>query len=303
MAHAHHHGPEAPAGSAHAHGHRLGWAAALAAIYMVAEFVGGLWTNSLALLADASHMLSDVAALLLSFFALRIARRPADARRTFGYHRTEILAALVNGAALLAISAFIVLEGFERLRQPAEVASGPMMAIAAGGLAINLASLAILRRGKDANLNLRGAWLHVAMDTLGSVQALLAGALIWTLGWTWADPVASFLIAALVVYSSWHLVTEAVRVLMEGAPPHIDVDEVRRALLDLVGVRGVHDLHVWTITSGVESLSAHVVVEGKPHGEVLEEASTMLRSRFGIDHQTLQLEPKGFVEARPLDCP
>jgi cobalt-zinc-cadmium efflux system protein len=266
---------------------------------MLAEAVGGWLTGSLALLADAGHMLSDVAALGLSLFAMWMARRPPTSKRTYGYHRLEILAALANGAALVAISVLIVAEAVQRFRQPSVVEAPAMMGIAVGGLLVNLAGLWILHEGRADNLNVRGAWLHVLTDALGSVQAVAAGALIWAFGWQWADPTASMLIALLVVYSSWNLLKEATAVLMESAPAHIDVDEVRDAMTGVSGVLEVHDLHVWTITSGLESLSAHVVVEESRYDcELLGEIRGALHDRFGIDHITLQIETEAFVEHR-----
>lgn len=294
-AHAHHHG--ASAGSRNRR--RLALALGFSAAYMLAEAVGGWLTGSLALLADAGHMLSDVAALGLSLFAMWMAGRPPTPKRTYGYHRMEILAALANGATLVAISFFILSEAVERFRNPPEVNAPVMMGIAAGGLLVNLASLWILHEGRGDNLNVRGAWLHVLMDTLGSVQALAAGALIWAFGWRWADPAASVLIAVLVVFSSWNLLKEATSVLMESVPAHIDVDEVLAVLLGLPGVLEVHDLHIWTITSGLESLSAHVVVEDARYDcELLGEIRTALHDRFGIDHLTIQIETAAFEEHR-----
>jgi cobalt-zinc-cadmium efflux system protein len=249
-------------------------------------------SGSLALLADAGHMLSDAGALALSLFALWISQRPPTPRRTWGYYRIEILAALVNGVTLVVLSIFILREAFERFRAPAPVDAPLMMGIAAGGLVVNLVSLAILHGGKEENLNVRGAWLHVLTDALGSVQAIVAGGLIWGLGWTWADPAASALISLLVIYSAWGLLKETVGVLMEGTPRHVDVDEVRNCLMGLPCVLGVHDLHVWTITSGMESLSCHVVIEdGQSYRETLTEVRATLHDRFGIDHLTIQVEP------------
>jgi len=294
----------------HQHDHRHGRAAAragnrrrlaltllLAAGYMVAEVVGGLITNSLALLADAGHMLSDVAALGLSLFAIWIAERPPTARRTYGYYRIEILAALANGAALVAVSAYIVVEAFQRLRDPPEVMGPLMLAIAAGGLVVNLLGLWILHEGRGESLNVRGAWLHVLTDALGSVGAIAAAGLIWAFAWNWADPAISVLIAILVVYSAWRLLAESVSVLMEAAPKGIDVDEVDRVMRATPGVVGVHDLHVWTITSGLDSLSAHVVVEeDHADAQVLARLRATLHERFGIDHVTIQIEPEDFEE-------
>ena len=267
---------------------------------MIAEVVGGLLTNSLALLADAGHMLSDAASLALALFAMWIAQRPPTPRHTYGYYRTEILAALINGATLVAIAIYIFIEAYERVGEPPEVQGALMMGIAVGGLIINLVGLWILNAGKSESLNVHGAWLHVLTDALGSVGAIVAGALIWAFGWNWADPVASVLIGLLVIYSSWALLKETVAVLMEGAPGHIDVDEVRGAIRSIDGVAAVHDLHVWTITSGMVALSAHVEATGaRPHSVLLKEIQNVLHDGFEIDHATIQIEPEDF-EKREL---
>jgi cobalt-zinc-cadmium efflux system protein len=276
---------------------RLGIALALAACYMVAEAVGGLLTGSLALLADAGHMLSDVFALSMSVLAIRIAQRPPTPSRTYGYFRTEILAALGHGVLLVCVSIAIFVEAWNRLGQPREILGGPMALIAAGGLAVNLAGLAILNIGKRESLNVRGAWLHILSDTLGSAGALAAGAAIWALGWTWADSAASFAIALLVIYSSWALLRETLDILMEAAPAHIDVLEIHGAIAELPGVLAVHDLHVWTITSGMVALSGHVIaVEGESHEALLPLICERLHQRFGIDHTTIQVETPDFED-------
>jgi cobalt-zinc-cadmium efflux system protein len=264
---------------------------------MLAEVIGGLLTNSLALLADAGHMLADVAAIALSLTAMWIAEFPASRQRTYGYYRAEILAALVNGSTLIAIAIYIFVEAVARLREPPAVAGGVMLAIAAGGLAVNFLMLWILREGQSHSLNVRGAWLHVFTDTLGSVGTIAAAALIWLFGWNGSDPVISILIATLVVYSAWALLRESVNVLMESAPRGIDVDQVRDAFISIASVVAVHDLHVWTITSGLDALSAHVVTTGeRPAGECLSEIRETVHRRFGIDHVTVQIEPEGFAE-------
>jgi cobalt-zinc-cadmium efflux system protein len=279
---------------------RLAWTLGLIFSYMVAEVVGGILSGSLALLADAGHMLSDAAALALALFAMYMSAKPASPRRTYGLYRGEILAALANGGALIALSLYVFVEAWRRLSEPAEVEAGMMLGVAAGGLAVNLLALWILREGRSESLNVRGAWLHVVGDTLGSVGAIGSALLIAGFGWLWADPVASVLIACLVMYSSWALLKETVSVLMESAPGHIDVDELRGAMVGAQGVVDVHDLHVWTITSGIESLSAHVVIEHAVEARgVLAEMRLMLHERFGIDHITLQIEPEGFEE-RPV---
>jgi cobalt-zinc-cadmium efflux system protein len=270
---------------------------ALAAAYMLAEIAGGLWTGSLALLADAGHMAADVAALALSLFAFWLARRPAHPGRTYGYQRAEILAALANGSALVAVALGIGFEAFERLAAPAPAAvrAGPMLAIAAGGLAVNGVGLWLLREGRGESLNLRGAWLHLASDALGSAAAIVAGLLILAFGWLAADPLASLAIAALVIRSSWSLLRETVAVLMEGAPGHIDVDRVREAIRGVPGVESVHDLHVWTITSGRVALSCHVCAgDDEPAGRLLRAVQERLRAEFGIAHSTVQVEPRDF---------
>ncbi len=269
---------------------RLQVALALAVSFMVAEVVGGLWANSLALLADAAHMLADAAALGLALFAAWIARRPPSPRRTYGYYRAEILAALANGAALVAIAVFIVVEAVRRLAAPLEVRPAVMIPVAVLGLVVNLAMLAVLRGSRNANLNLRGAWLHVVTDTLGSLQAIVAGVLIAALGWRWADPAASLAIAVLVLYSAWGLLKEAVSVLMESAPGGLDVDEVREAILAVEGVRGVHDVHVWSISTRFVALSAHVEAREGEQSAVLARVRALLAERFGIRHTTVQVE-------------
>lgn len=298
MGHHHGHSPDSAHGHSDGHSHgaganarRLAVVLVLTAIYMVAEAVGGWMSHSLALIADAGHMLSDVAALGLSLFAISMSRRPPTPSRSYGYHRTEILAALANAAALIAVSVWVCVEAYRRLNQPSEVAGFMVMGIATGGLVINLAGMWVLSGGRNANLNVRGAWLHVASDALGSVGTILAGAAVAFLGWNWADPVASVLIALLVCWSAWALLRESVEVLMEGTPMGIDSGRVRDALGAVDGVRAVHDLHIWSITSGVISLSAHIAVDGsRQDRDVLPELCTRLREGFGITHVTLQLE-------------
>jgi cobalt-zinc-cadmium efflux system protein len=286
----------------HVNRRRLAITLALVTGYMVAEVIGGWIANSLALLADAGHMLSDAAALALSLFAMWIALRPPDPRRTFGYYRAEILAALVNGAALVAIAIFLIVEAVQRIGQPPEVKGQLMLAIAVGGLVVNVASLVLLHSGRHESLNIRGAWLHVVTDTLGSIGTITAAALVWWRGWYWADPAISLGISALVIYSAWELLNESVAVLMESTPRHIDAEGVRDAILQVEGVEAVHDLHIWTIASGFESLSAHVVVaDGREGRTMLHELREELHAKFGIDHITIQLEPVNFPE-RPTGC-
>jgi cobalt-zinc-cadmium efflux system protein len=270
---------------------RLASALVLTATYMIAEIVGGLAANSLALLADAGHMFSDAAALGLSLVAVMLAQRPATSHRTYGFHRAEILAALTNGAALLALAVLIAREAWERLSEPPEVHGGLMLAVAFGGLTINFINLMILSGGRHQNLNVRGAWLHVIADTLGSVGAIAAGVVIYFFGWRWADPVASFVIASLVVYSAWGLVRETLDVLMEGVPKGISVDEVTVALTALPGVLDAHDLHVWSLTSGRNIATTHLVIaEEADHQGIIDAANRTLAERFAIAHATIQVE-------------
>jgi cobalt-zinc-cadmium efflux system protein len=304
MGHHHHgHSHHAIAGTSAAGRRRLAITLAITGMYMVAELVGGFVSGSLALLADAGHMLSDVAALALGLFAMWIAQRKPDDKRTYGYARTEILAAMLNGAALIAMAVLIVVEAVQRFSAPPAVNARLAAAVAAGGLLMNLVVLRILSRDKDDSLNMRAAFLHVASDTLGSVGALASSALIVGYGWRWADPVASVLIALLVVRSAWHLLGETVAVLMEGAPKHVDVDALRRAMAELGEVASVHDLHVWTITSKQVCMSAHVVAGDRAAKQrTLEALTHLLRERFGIQHVTIQVEEEGFADDHCADC-
>jgi cobalt-zinc-cadmium efflux system protein len=270
---------------------RLAGVLALTLCYMLAEAIGGFLTNSLALLSDAGHMLADVASLALALFALWFAARPATARKTYGYYRMEILAALVNGAALVVIALLISYEAFHRLRSPEAVKGLEVTFIASGGLVVNLLSALILRSASTENLNMRGAFLHVLGDALGSVGAILAGLFIWRWGWTLADPLISVLLCLLIIYSSWQLIRESVNVLLEGTPSHINLRRLVEAMHEVPGVAGVHDLHVWTISSGMEALSAHVTIEpDASHSRVLEVLQDRLRTEFNIGHLTIQIE-------------
>jgi cobalt-zinc-cadmium efflux system protein len=272
----------------------LAWVLVLTVSYAVAELAGGLVSNSLALLADAGHMLGDVLALALALVAAWSARRPPDPARTYGYHRAEILAALFNGVALIAIALFIFLEAWERLGQPPQVALRVMAAVAAGGLAVNLVAAAILHRHQHG-MNLRGAYLHVLGDLLGSLGTLAAAGLMAAFGWGWADPAISAAIAAIIVWSAVRLVLDSVNVLMEGAPAHIDTEKVRSCLEDLDGVSGVHDLHLWSLGGTSPLLSAHLVLDHSlPSDRVLRTAVAVLRERFDIRHATLQMEPPDY---------
>jgi len=268
---------------------------------MLAEIAGAWWSGSLALAADAGHMLSDIGALGLALFASWVATRPAGRRWTYGHVRAEILAALAQGVALFAVAGLIALEALERLSEPRPVVGPMLLAIATFGLAGNLLCLWILSEDREHSLNVRGAWLHVLSDALGSVGAMTAGALIWAFGWRFADPLASLAICGLVLFSAWHLLREVVDVLMEAAPRELDVDQVHAALAGLAGVRSVHDLHVWTVGHGSIALSCHLVVADEGSAtSLLSEAYAVLGARFGIEHATLQVEPETFADETPL---
>jgi len=270
----------------------------LAFSYAGIEFVGGLMTGSLALLADSLHMISDVAALALSLLAVWMASRPASDRRTFGNSRAEILAALANGLALAVVAVFISTHAIERFMVPRGVEGGGVIVVATGGLIINLASLWILAAGRSESLNIRGAWLHVASDTLASIGVILSGFGIWAFGWLWLDPAMSILVSVLVLFSAWQLIREALDVLMETVPGHLDPEAIRDSLLAVPGVSALHCLHIWTIGSGEISLSSHLVVDPVHEPErLLQDIRGRLTERFKIDHTTIQIEISGSADA------
>ncbi len=271
----------------------LGIALAITTTFLIAEVIGGVLTGSLALLADAGHMATDVAALALALFAGWLARRPATPARSFGYHRAEVLAALLNAASLVAISIYIFWEASKRIGDPPAVDSAPMLIVAFAGLAANAVSAWILSRGggHQHDLNTRGAFLHVVGDMLGSVGAIVAALVMLATGWYLADPLLSAGIGLLILWGSWRLLRESVDVLLEATPVHVDPAEVRRAMIGVDGVAGVHDLHVWTVTSGFVAMSSHVEVTNRRAWQaVLSDLSELLRERFGIAHVTLQPE-------------
>jgi len=283
------------------HDHKLSSAAAqrgrLVAVFaitlavLVVELVGAALSGSLALFADAGHVLADGAGIGLALLAIRFAARPATPQRTFGYYRLEILAAVVNAVLLFGVAGFVLVEAWRRLAEPPEVASGLMLAVAAVGLVANAVSLWLLRDGQQRSLNLRGAYLEVWGDLLGSVAVLAAAAVIAVTGFRAADPTASALIGVLILPRTWRLLREAVDVLLEAAPKEVDLDEVRRHLLETRGVTDVHDLHAWTITSGLPVLSVHVVLERDADaGRVLDGLGDCLAGHFDIEHSTFQLE-------------
>lgn len=278
---------------------RLAIALVLTLAYAAAEVAGGFLSNSLALLADAGHMLTDALALGLALAAAWFSRRPPDTGRSYGYQRAEILAALANAVALVVICGFLFWEAIERFATPPEIRSGLMAGVAAGGLAVNLVAAIVLHGG--GGLHVRGAFLHVLGDLLGSIGALVAAGLIAAFGWVWADPVATILIGLIIVVGSVRLLLESVHVLMEGVPKGFELDAVRDELLRVPGVGGVHDLHVWTLAGRAPVLTAHLVTDHTVNApEVLRTATRRLADRFGIDHATLQLEPPDFNIVAPL---
>ena len=270
---------------------RIAVTLALVVGYMVAEVIGGLLADSLALLADAGHMLSDAGALVVALAAMHIARRPASATHTFGYRRAEILAALANGAVLVAIAGVVAYQAVVRLSTPAEVRGPMMLAIAAGGLAVNLVGLVVLQGGKGDNLNVHGVWLHVMADALGSVGAIVSGLCVTLWGWHRADSVASLIIASLVLYSAWRLLQEAVAVLMQAVPRGVDLADVETALASVPGVAAVHDLHIWSLTRERAVMSAHLTLHGEAdRGAVMSEVRRRLHDDFDVHHSTIQLD-------------
>lgn len=307
MSHGHLHNPAqsdvADQGPVHDHFHgslkdrraqrgRMRWVLGITAVFMVAEVVGGILSNSLALLADAGHMFTDVGALGLSLLAMRLAQRPPSPTKTYGYVRLEILAALINGAALLFIAVVILREAWERFRVPPEVDGPLMLGVAVAGLGVNLTGALLLHRHAGESLNVKGAYLHVLGDLLGSVGAITAGIIILTTGWMTVDPIVSLIIATLILLGAWRLVREAADILLEAAPRGLDVEELIENLKKIDGLEEVHDVHVWTLTSGFVAMSGHGVIDDlTKHRKILDEINGRLNQR-GISHVTFQLEPR-----------
>ena len=263
--------------------------------YMVAELVGGILSGSLSLIADAGHMLIDSLAILIGLVAVWLTNRPASLKRTYGYHRAEILAALLNGSLLILISFWIFYEAWDRFRNPNPINAVAMLGVAIGGLFVNLFSLLVLKKHSHEGVNMRGVWLHVLSDTLGSVSAIIAAVLVMFFGWTQADAVTSSIIAFLILRGAWVLVVECVDVLLESTPRGLDIADIRNSLCAVNGIDDVHDLHVWTVKSGTFSFSAHVrVKEGFEQAGLLTELTALMENKFGICHTTIQLETVGF---------
>lgn len=280
------------------HSGGLKWALAMTSTFLVVEVVGGLWTGSLALLADAAHMLTDVGGLFLALVAIRFAARPATPEKTFGYVRMEVLSALANAVVLLLLTVYILYEAYQRFLAPPEILSGPMLVVAIVGLAVNLVSMRLLHAGSKESLNLKGAYFEVLADMLGSVGVILAALVIMLTGWTLADPIIGAGIGLFIVPRTWILLKSAVNILMEGTPPEVNIGLLERQLLDLPGVAAVHDLHVWTLTSGLDSMSCHLVVDDiETRRDTLIAAQNTMRETFGITHTTIQIEDAALREA------
>ena len=302
--HEHEHGHEhqdAPGHGGHAeHDHTAGAnekslkiALALTSLFLVVELAGGFIAHSLALLSDAAHMFTDTAALAIALLAIHIAKRPADSRRTFGYHRFEILAAAFNALLLLVVAAYILWEAWLRLKAPPEIQSTLMLGIAVVGLVVNLLSMKMLRSGQDESLNVKGAYLEVWADMIGSIGVILGAALIWFTGWGWVDSAVAVLIGLWVVPRTLTLLKSSINILLEGVPEGVDLAQVEAALLAVPGVRSLHDLHVWSVTSGKTMLTVHLVTAPESSGSaaLLASARQRLATGFGIRHVTVQCEP------------
>lgn len=305
MSHSHSHGM--PGGERSADRRALTIALALTASYTVAEVVGGILTGSLALLADAGHMLSDNVSIALALFAVWIAAKPPTSERTFGFKRVEILAALANGATLVAVSLWIFYEAYHRLQDPPDVLGGWMLAIAVIGLVVNVAAALVLSRSRGGSLNLEAAFRHVLADLAGSIGVIAAAVVILATGWFYADPLISVLIGLLVLGSAWTILRDSTRILLEATPRGLDADEIGGAIAEHAGVTDVHDLHVWEVTSGFPALSAHVLVQpgADCHG-IRRELERILRERFEIEHTTLQVDHSregSLLSIAPADSP
>lgn len=276
---------------------RLKIVLALTSTYLIAEVIGGILTKSLALLADAGHMLTDVGGLALALIAIKLAERAANPQKTYGYYRAEILAALANAVVLIGISLYILYEAYLRFLNPPQVESKSMLVIAGIGLVINLIGMFIMRKGSKESLNMKGAYFEVLSDMLTSIGVIIAGIIMWTTGWYYADPLISAGIGLFILPRTWVLLKEAVSVLLEGTPADVNIAKLRESLKELPGVVDIHDLHVWSLTSGVNAMSTHVVVEESiAYNKIVEAINQKATSQFNISHTTTQVEVKGYKE-------
>ncbi|MDO9392119.1 MAG: cation diffusion facilitator family transporter [bacterium] len=292
----------------HKHDHRadslkgLKWTLVLTALLILVEFLGGWLSGSLALVSDAGHMLTDVLALGLSLLAIRFATTPANAKKTYGFYRLEILAALLNGVTLIVLSGYIFYEAWQRFSSPSEIKSGLMIIVALAGLAVNIAGFFVLRASSKDNLNVRGAFLHVVGDLLSSVAVIIGGLIIRFTGWLLIDPVLSVLIGIMILKGAYGLVKESVDILLEAAPAGIESAEIEKALSGIKGVKALHHLHVWSLSSGIHALSAHVQIEDQMTSQsdaLLAEIQELLEHKFGILHTTIQFE---CTECNGVNC-
>jgi cobalt-zinc-cadmium efflux system protein len=272
---------------------RLTIALVLAATYLVVEVIGGLWSGSLALLADAGHLLTDVAGLVLALLAIRISQRPATPERTYGYYRGEILAALTNAVILVLISVYVLYEAYQRFLSPPAIASGTVLIVAAVGLLVNAAGILLLRSGSRESLNVKSAYFEVLSDLLSSAAVIAAAAVMWLTGWYYADPIVSAGIGLFILPRTWRLMTEAVGILLEGTPSDVNLPALRNALAAVPGVNDVHDLHVWSLTSGYNAMSAHLVTADESLIRSILKAARSTANEFNIRHVTVQVEPEG----------
>lgn len=277
---------------------RLTIALALTTTFMAVEVIGGLWTGSLALLADAAHMLTDAGGLALALIAIRFAERPATPQKTYGYVRAEVLSALTNAVVLLVMTIYIIYEAYKRFLDPPEILGGPMLAVAAVGLAVNLISMRLLSAGSSESLNVKGAYFEVLSDMLGSLGVIAAAIIVVLTGWTLVDPIIGAGIGLFIVPRTWILLKQAIHILMEGTPPEVDMALLERKLLDIPGVIAVHDLHVWTVTSGIDAMSCHLVIADMAQaGKMLISANEAMKTGFGLNHATIQIEDQNLRNA------
>ncbi|WP_119268667.1 cation diffusion facilitator family transporter [Taklimakanibacter deserti] len=295
----HTHGTGASPGTAAGrHKGKLAWALVLTVAFVAVEVIGGLLTGSLALLADAAHMLTDAGGLALALVAIRFSERPATPQKTYGYVRMEVLSALVNAVVLLLLTIYILYEAYQRFLHPPEILSGPMLVVAAAGLLVNIISMKLLSAGSSESLNVKGAYFEVFSDMLGSLGVIVAALVIMFTGWTPADPLIGAGIGLFIIPRTWILLKQAIHILMEGTPPEVDMALLERKLLAIPGVTAVHDLHVWTITSGLDAMSCHLVVADMTRARgILTNANELMKTSFGLDHTTIQIEDQALREA------
>ncbi|MGJ0397379.1 MAG: cation diffusion facilitator family transporter [Methylocystis sp.] len=295
----HSHAAATPSGTAAGrHKSRLTGALALTTTFMAIEVIGGLWTGSLALLADAAHMLTDAGGLALALIAIRFSERPATPQKTYGYVRMEVLSALTNAVVLLLLTIYIFYEAYQRFLNPPEILGSPMLAVAVVGLAVNLISMKLLSAGSSESLNVKGAYFEVLSDMLGSLGVIVAAAVVMLTGWTLADPIIGAGIGLFIIPRTWILLKQTIHILMEGTPPEVDIALLEQKLLDIPSVTAVHDVHVWTITSGIDAMSCHLVLADMAQARAtLVSAHEVMKTGFGLTHTTIQIEDQSLREA------